>query len=295
MGIWLGGLVLLLFNVRSIGIFEVRRYSTLAFIMMTLIVIGGVLQAVRQVGSIDALTEPATERSSSGSLVFVSALVLVYVAAVSRQIVRRDPLDRPRLGRAIAIEVVDRRGDRDRHLTADGREPLVGRHRQAVLRAARRQRLHRLDHDRAGQGGPQRDAHLPQQPEQQPHRTRRGEGRDQRSRSRPGADPGAGDPQRCQPLHRVGHDLPVRSDVDDDDHGPLQHVRCGELHHRRPHRLTHRLTGSDSRQLSGVRDATFRAKQLQASGACNCLHASTHSPARWAAGNLTGGRVRGRR
>ena len=227
MGVWLGGLVLLLFNVRSIGISEVRRYSTLAFIMMMLIVISGVLQAVRQVGSIDALTGPRYGTILIWKLVFV-ALVLI-VAAVSRQIIRRDPLDRPRLGRSIAIEVVIAVAI----VTATS---LLMAANPSLAATAKPFSAQLVDNGyiasitiEPGKVGPN-EMHIylsnPNSSLIEPDEVKveiSDPGRD------PGADPGAGDPQRCQPLHRVGHHVPLRSDVDDDDRGPLQHVRCGDF------------------------------------------------------------------
>ena len=114
MAVWLGGLVLLLVELRSAGEVGVRRFSNLALGSVAVIVVSGIVQSVRQLGSFDALTS-----TSYGTLLIwkvVAVIVLIGVATLSRRLVHgrligaRRPgeivTDVPRLRRAIAVEVV---------------------------------------------------------------------------------------------------------------------------------------------------------------------------------------------
>ena len=133
MAVWLGGLVMLVINLASAGAAGVRRFSNLALAMVGLVIVSGVVQSFRQLGSWDALTN-----SSYGTLlIWKVALVslLLAVASLSRRLVQghliraaghagdhasdeadgdarssegseTPPADMARLRRAIAIEVV---------------------------------------------------------------------------------------------------------------------------------------------------------------------------------------------
>jgi len=93
--VWLGGLVvltcLLVAGATNHAVVDVpvaaRRISTLATIAVVVIVVSGTLQAVRQVGSLDALTAP-----TYGRLLLVKVgivVVLIGLGARSRTLVRR--------------------------------------------------------------------------------------------------------------------------------------------------------------------------------------------------------------
>lgn len=112
--VWLGGLVTVLLSFREIDDTSVRRFSSLALGSVAVIAFSGVVQAFRQVGSFDALTN-----TSYGTLLIwktVGVVAVVVVASVSRHATlgklfgRSDgemvPVDRPRLRRAIIIEAV---------------------------------------------------------------------------------------------------------------------------------------------------------------------------------------------
>jgi len=104
MAVWLGGLLLVLVEIRSATPTSVRRFSALALGMVVVLVATGSLQAYRQLGSFDALTNTTYGTVLIRKLVVV--VMLVAVAFVSRRIVHREPIDMPRLGRSIAIEAI---------------------------------------------------------------------------------------------------------------------------------------------------------------------------------------------
>ena len=104
MAVWLGGLLLVLVEIRSATAASVRRFSALALGMVIVLVATGSLQAFRQLGSLDALTDTTYGIVLIRKLVVV--VMLVAVAFVSRRIVHREHVDMPRLGRSIAIEAI---------------------------------------------------------------------------------------------------------------------------------------------------------------------------------------------
>jgi copper transport protein len=104
MAVWLGGLLLVLVEIRGATAASVRRFSALALGMVVILVATGSLQAFRQLGSFDALTDTTYGTVLIRKLVVV--VMLIAVAFVSRRIVRREPVDMPRLGRSIAIEAI---------------------------------------------------------------------------------------------------------------------------------------------------------------------------------------------
>jgi len=95
MAVWIGGLVALLVGVlrepdASGALDRVRRFSPIAFGAVAVIVASGVVQAYRQVGSIDALRE-----TDYGRLLLVKTAVVVVLVAVawwSRRLLQRAPL-----------------------------------------------------------------------------------------------------------------------------------------------------------------------------------------------------------
>ncbi|HRE01758.1 MAG TPA: CopD family protein, partial [Ilumatobacteraceae bacterium] len=107
MAVWFGGLVALTLNWaapddgRSGGAAGLRRFSTMALVMVILVVVSGVVQAYRQLGSWQAFTES----SYGGILLWKLALValILAVASVSRKLVA---IDQGRLRRAVLVEVV---------------------------------------------------------------------------------------------------------------------------------------------------------------------------------------------
>ena len=104
MAVWLGGLLMVLVELRSATAASVRRFSALALGMIAVVVASGSLQAVRQLGSLDALTDTTYGVVLIRKLVVVA--ILVAVAFVSRRIVHREDVDMPRLGRSVAIEAM---------------------------------------------------------------------------------------------------------------------------------------------------------------------------------------------
>lgn len=85
MGIWLGGLVALMLVMASVEEHRVRQFSRLAFVSVAAVVVTGSIQAVRQLGSVSALTSTRYGQLLIWKLVAV-ALVL-FVASMSRRLV----------------------------------------------------------------------------------------------------------------------------------------------------------------------------------------------------------------
>jgi len=104
MAVWLGGVLLVLVELRSATAASVRRFSALALGMVVVLVATGSLQAVRQLGSFDALTDTTYGTILIRKLVVVA--ILLALAFVSRRIVHRAEVDMPRLGRSVMIEVL---------------------------------------------------------------------------------------------------------------------------------------------------------------------------------------------
>ena len=114
MAVWLGGLIAVLVSFAEIDDSSVRRFSKVAFVSIGVVALSGVVQAVRQLGSINALTN-----TSYGTLLIwkvIAVAVLVAIAAVSRQATHGKALgrigadsvtiDRARLMRAVIVEAV---------------------------------------------------------------------------------------------------------------------------------------------------------------------------------------------
>ncbi len=114
MAVWLGGLLAVLVSFANIDDSSVHRFSKVAFVSIVVVVLSGVVQALRQLGSFNALTN-----TSYGTLLIwkiIAVAALVAIAAVSRQATHGKVLgrvgadsvaiDRPRLVRAIIIEAV---------------------------------------------------------------------------------------------------------------------------------------------------------------------------------------------
>ncbi len=109
MSVWLGGLTLLLVDFTNAGAAGIRRFSNLAAATVALIVLSGVIQSIRQLGSLDALTGTTYGTLLIWKVLLVAAMIAV--AALSRRAVRPgvdvvDVVDRPRLRRALAVEVM---------------------------------------------------------------------------------------------------------------------------------------------------------------------------------------------
>lgn len=114
MAVWLGGLVAVLVSFADIDDSSVRRFSKVAFVSILVVALSGVVQALRQLGSFNALTN-----TSYGTLLIwkvIAVAVLVAIAAVSRQATHGKALgritadsvtiDRARLVRVVVIEAV---------------------------------------------------------------------------------------------------------------------------------------------------------------------------------------------
>ena len=104
MAVWLGGLLLVLVEIRSATAASVRRFSALALGMIAVLVGTGSVQAIRQLGSFDALTDTTYGTVLIRKLVVVA--ILLVIAFVSRRIVHREDVDMPRLGRSITVEAL---------------------------------------------------------------------------------------------------------------------------------------------------------------------------------------------
>jgi len=115
---WLGGLVvlscLLVAPTTELAAVDLptsaRRISTIALVAVVVVIVSGTLQAVRQVGSLDALTS-----TTYGRLLLVKVgivVVLVALGALSRSLLRRradstlDPRRRSALARSLVAELV---------------------------------------------------------------------------------------------------------------------------------------------------------------------------------------------
>jgi copper transport protein len=88
--VWLGGLVMLLVAVLAapatdVTATTVRRFSTVAFASVVVIVASGALQSVRQVGTLSALTGTTYGRLLIAKIIVVG--VLVAIASASRRVV----------------------------------------------------------------------------------------------------------------------------------------------------------------------------------------------------------------
>ncbi len=123
MAMWLGGLAMLVISFKSVERSGAIRFSSIAIIAVATIVVSGSIQAVRQVGSFDALTGTSYGKLLIWKVVIVGAVVAV--AAVARRsthgrlslrataatasvgaAVTEHDFDRPRLRRAVALEAV---------------------------------------------------------------------------------------------------------------------------------------------------------------------------------------------
>lgn len=102
MAVWLGGVAALLLGFAAVGARGLRRFSALAVTMVAAVAASGVLQAMRQLGSFDALRKTPYGTVLIWKIVLVAGLVLI--AAVSRRVVHREEIDQPRLGRVLVIE-----------------------------------------------------------------------------------------------------------------------------------------------------------------------------------------------
>jgi copper transport protein len=118
MAVWLGGLTLLLISIADVSRDRVARFSSVALGAVVVIVASGAMQSLRQVGSFSALTDTSYGRLLIWKLIaVVAALAVAAVArmAVHARLARTRPgartavgdgFDRPRLQRAVTIEVL---------------------------------------------------------------------------------------------------------------------------------------------------------------------------------------------
>ena len=110
MCVWLGGLSILVFDVLRVlansSVTLVARFSRIAFVAVSAIVVSGVVQAWRQVGSLDAL-----RTTDFGQILMVKTsivVVLLLLGWFSRLALRNwiAGASAQRLGRVVALEVV---------------------------------------------------------------------------------------------------------------------------------------------------------------------------------------------
>ncbi len=109
MSIWIGGLVGLALVAKQADIAVAKRFSPVATIAMLVVVSSGVVQAIRQLGSIDALTDSSYGRWLMAK---VAAVALVLCGALASRYATYGSLfgaegrsDRDVLRRALAIEI----------------------------------------------------------------------------------------------------------------------------------------------------------------------------------------------
>ncbi|HEX2782935.1 MAG TPA: copper resistance protein CopC, partial [Ilumatobacteraceae bacterium] len=132
MAMWLGGLAMLVISFKSVERTAVIRFSSIAIVAVSTIVVTGSVQALRQVGSLDALTGTSygklliwkavivaavlavaavARKSTHGRLALTGYVVEVPVgasvgASVGAAAVVDDGFDRVRLRRAVSIEAL---------------------------------------------------------------------------------------------------------------------------------------------------------------------------------------------
>ena len=123
MATWLGGLAMLVISFASVERSGVIRFSSIAMVAVTTVVISGSIQGLRQIGSLDALTGSSYGKLLIWKLVIVGAVLAV--AAVARQSTHGrlrartaaaatslgaagsdQGFDRPRLRRAVTFEAM---------------------------------------------------------------------------------------------------------------------------------------------------------------------------------------------
>jgi copper transport protein len=123
MAVWLGGLAMLVISFSSVDRRAAARFSSIAIVAVATVVVTGSVQALRQVGSLDALTgttygtlliwklvivtavlavAAVARQSTHGRLVLTSPVAGASVGAASRD----DGFDRSRLRRAVSIEAL---------------------------------------------------------------------------------------------------------------------------------------------------------------------------------------------
>lgn len=125
MAAWLGGLAVVVLSLDTIDHRGVTRFSSLALLSVGAIVVTGAIQGIRQVGSVDALTNTSygalliwklvavaavlavatvARRATHGRLGLTTAVASASLSAATVDEV--DGFDRPRLRRAVTIEAV---------------------------------------------------------------------------------------------------------------------------------------------------------------------------------------------
>jgi copper transport protein len=112
MAVWLGGLLLLLISLVEMERMGVERFSSIAAVAMATIVVSGAVQALRQVGSLDALTETSYGKLLIWKLIVVAGVLAV--AAVARQSIHGRLFTRPLAAASVSAAAVDDDDDFDR-------------------------------------------------------------------------------------------------------------------------------------------------------------------------------------
>ncbi len=113
MAMWLGGLAMLVISFNAVDRRAATRFSSLAIVAVATIVVSGSVQALRQVGSFDALTGTSYGKLLIWKLVIVAAVF--GVAAVARQSTHgRLSLTNPVVEASVGAAGVDEGFDRGR-------------------------------------------------------------------------------------------------------------------------------------------------------------------------------------
>ncbi len=112
MAVWLGGLLMLTVSFVEMERRGVERFSSIAVVAMATVVVSGAVQAVRQVGSLDALTGTSYGKLLIWKLIAVAGVLAV--AAVARRSIHGRLLIRPLAAASVGAEAVDDGFDRGR-------------------------------------------------------------------------------------------------------------------------------------------------------------------------------------
>ena len=117
MAVWLGGLLLLTISFAAMERAGVLRFSSIAVVAIAAVVVSGVIQGVRQVGSLDALTGTSYGKLLIWKLIAVAGILCV--ASVARQATHgrlavTAPLAGASVGASVGAAAADDKFDRVR-------------------------------------------------------------------------------------------------------------------------------------------------------------------------------------
>ncbi len=231
MMIWIGGLVGLLLGLDQLGPVAVRRWSSIAFVAATAVIVSGTVQAVRQLPELSSLWDSDYGRLLLAKVCAV-ALVVVFAAA-ARRMVRTDG-ERGAMRRTIGTELLFAAAVIAITGALDGRQSEHRRGRRPVRADAGQRRLHRIGDGRSGEGRGEPAPPLPLQPGRELVAAGLGQRDDRRPGQRDRTAGGGGGRRRGEPLpvDRSHRSVPVG--VDTDDPRRLRHVHRGRLLRRGP-------------------------------------------------------------